>query len=995
MSQFRIRKIDTGLPDEWVPRTNDDGFQFGDDIVAEDPNDLAGAIYDTQELLLKASVYAPSVLINANSGVLERIKLIEDTVGSTTLQSAYESGNVINPAPGSPLILGPGGTIEIDSGGNLSFNPSTMRIRGGQSQFLNFSVNNINTSTNNLTIQTSGANRNLALIAGNELSLRDRFLLAPVTLSETGVTTLQTSSKSIVGAINEVRNAATSAGLQQIYNQSFPARIETSVANGRLIVENKTGNALTPALEIIGNMIGSGEVKSGSLVVGAGAGSLTVNSSGALSTVGNITSSSEVRTPSVRSTTSALVLADVFGSASLTSVVDPSLLTQKKTIFGAINELYTTTIANSSSLAAYASQHNSTTGFHEIIITRASTGQNSTDRFVVRNDIGTDVTRINALGEVRASNFLLPTFNLLTETQANNTHRNGDGLDHSAVFEHINDPNPHNTVKSINTEGRPLLSGAIVLREGAGVNISQQGQEITLSAPLGGSISGVYESEAAEAQGAGETVDIPLVSGVDLYFKNEIGESTVAFFQEFTKFFKSIELSSFSKIEAEGVLDMKGGAGVEVSSTAGDIDINPAGVFNVKGLTIVSTSAPVLPGYYSDNLVQTVLNEIEGNYTPFRNNTNEVIKAGTPITIDSDKVGFDPSSAWAPLANAQIIGDEIWLSSCFGIATQDINIGQDGFAKIKGVVKANIGRVNSADEGEFQINDVLYIAPAGYAEVEFTNAPANGNSIVLDGVTFTVGPGGPAVRQFPTGANAGVALDNFIRLVNNKDAKRDDYVGKTFRAIADGINAKADIFLSDNLVAGDTFTINAANSGGVSATFTAVAAGNKTTVLQFEVATSANGTALNLFEAIKSTTRRLPGQVAGHLCVPQLVGTTIRLTAKEKGTAGNLISLSANNARIQRPANLSGGKLWARVYFFSRISTGKTVTASGANIRVSNFIAEESESFYMPARLLFAEDRNPDFDAKIIKVGKVVDIQGEFPNATTSILVEIEDADVY
>jgi hypothetical protein len=57
MSQFRIKKVDTGLPDEWVLRTNDDGATLGDDIVAEDPNDLARAMEDTLRTCFFKQVY--------------------------------------------------------------------------------------------------------------------------------------------------------------------------------------------------------------------------------------------------------------------------------------------------------------------------------------------------------------------------------------------------------------------------------------------------------------------------------------------------------------------------------------------------------------------------------------------------------------------------------------------------------------------------------------------------------------------------------------------------------------------------------------------------------------------------------------------------------------------------------------------------------------------------------------------------------------------------
>jgi hypothetical protein len=994
MSQFRIRKIDTGLPDEWVPRTNDDGFQFGDDIVAEDPNDLAGAISETQTLLLKASVYAPSVLINPNSGVLERIKLIEDTVGSSTLQSAYESGNLINPAPGVPLILGPGGTIEIDSSGNLSFNPATMRILSGSSQFLNLSVNSINTSTNNLSIQTTGASRDLSLTAGNNLYLRDRFLLAPVTLSESGSTTLQTSSKSLVGAINEVRSGSVSAGLQQIYSQSFPAKIETSSTNGRLIIENKTGNTLTPALEILGNFVSSAEVKANTLVVGSGA--TTVNATGQISTSGNIITTAEVRTPILRSSSAALTLSDFFGSAALTSLADPSLLTEKQTIFGAINEVYTTGIANSTSLAAYAAQHNSTTGLHEIITTRASSGQNSTDRIIVQNDVGTSVTRVNALGEVRANNFILPTFNLLTETQANNTHRSGDGSDHSAVSSHISHPNPHNTVKSLQI-GSTTLTGEVVLTQGSGITLTRSGQEVSISAAAGSTLSGVYNTEATSLG----VVSVPLTAGLTL--KDAANSQNVAVFSSSsTTFNKPVVLTAFSSISANNQLNVTSGSDFNIVTNSGNLNLTPAGSVNAKGIALVGTTAPVIPSYFQNDIVSTLINETAGNYIAFKNSTNETIRAGTPITLNSDRTLTSLPDAWTPISNAQIIAEDKRLASCFGVAIADVAPGQNGYAKSQGLVKANILQMaNPLQGGIFQVNDTLYIADAGYATVEFKSAPASGDTVTIDGVTFTAGVGTTANRFFAiVPGNAAATLANFIAVVDANES-RATYSGKALTAIADGLSAYADMMLLSNANVADTFRINASAIGGSDTTFTAVAAGTKTLETQFEVSTTKNGTVLNLYEAILNTNKVLSSGAVGHLCVPTLIGDAIRLKAREKGTSGNSIALATNaSARIQTPVALTGGRLWARIFFMSRMSTGKTVSALAAavtanRIAVTNFTAEESEFFYVSAPRMFADNRKTDFESKLIKVGKIVDTEGVYPTAISTIMVEIEDRDVH
>ena len=147
MSQFRIKQIDVGLPDAWDYRINDEGIIIGDDVVAEDPNELAVAVSETQELLLHATVYAPGSLIDPAHGALERIKIIEDTVGTTSLQDAYDNGRFITVQPGRNLILGASGEIELDSSGNLKFSPNTMKIYNSALE-MNFTYSSITSSCN-------------------------------------------------------------------------------------------------------------------------------------------------------------------------------------------------------------------------------------------------------------------------------------------------------------------------------------------------------------------------------------------------------------------------------------------------------------------------------------------------------------------------------------------------------------------------------------------------------------------------------------------------------------------------------------------------------------------------------------------------------------------------------------------------------------------------------------------------------------------------------
>jgi hypothetical protein len=165
MSQFRIKNIDNGLIDSWLFRINDQGIIQGDDVVAQDPNELAQAISDTQDLIVKTGTYSPNVLIHPTEGVLSRIKTIEDTFGTTTLQNAYDNGRFISVQPGRPLSLGAIGEIELDSSGNLKIQTNTFRVSNGSAD-LNLSFSGATSSNSHLTFGTLVNSRDTTVRGG-------------------------------------------------------------------------------------------------------------------------------------------------------------------------------------------------------------------------------------------------------------------------------------------------------------------------------------------------------------------------------------------------------------------------------------------------------------------------------------------------------------------------------------------------------------------------------------------------------------------------------------------------------------------------------------------------------------------------------------------------------------------------------------------------------------------------------------------------------------
>lgn len=984
MSQFRIKKIDTGLPDEWVLRTNDDGATLGDDIVAEDPNDLAAALTDTQELLLKASVYSPAALIDTAHGVLERIKIIEDGVGTTSLQSAYENGNYINPTPGRNLILGAGGVIEIDSSNNLSLNPTTMKIYSG-SQQLDFTKNSITTSTTNLTLGTTGSTRDLTVTAGNDILLKDKYLSTPVKLSQLGSTALATTAQSIIGAINEIKANAAAVALQQVYNQSSPPKITTTLAGGKLIIENGTGNSLTPAVEVSGILNVTGEAKAGSFKVGPGITvNTTIDSAGLITTASHIVTSTEVRTPTVRATIGSLVLADTLGSAALTTSTDSTLTTTKQSIFGAINELKTTTTSNSSALAAFAVQHDSSTGNHKIITTRADSGANSTDRILVKNDSGVDVVRMNGLGEVRANSFILPTFNLGNEATANAAHRAGDGTDHSAFATHIAASNPHNTVKFIQAQGSPLLTGTVILKPGPGATLTQVGQEIEISAAAGSTLQGVYDTQPTGA--------LVVASGKELFFK-DISSVDIASFEQTGSFFhKPINMRNASGINSNNNLAVETNADLTLRSTGSNVVVSTvSGHATVQGIQFAPNGVNTIPSYLPQTLSQVAIDDAAEKYALYTNNSHVTIDAGTALTVNGD------SEFWTPVTSASLADEDTWLGTAIGVATTSIAPGATGRVKVRGAVTAQIGQMDGTTNGDFQIGDSLYVARQGYAEVEFTGSVANNSTITVDAagsaIVFTaVNTGALAsTRKFQIdNTNKESMMDNFIQVVNDPLSMA-SYSGISFRAFADGVRAGADVLVTGVGTAGDTLIINGTAVGGTSVTLTAVAAGTKSNAQQYEIATSDFGTARNIAEAINDNSRRRVDNSNGHFCTATIVGKTIRISRRDKGELGNSITLSTTSAALTVPANLTGGKSYARIFLFNRNASGKTMaTSTPGTIRVVNFTSDESESQYIAARYLLAGNRRALTDEKIIKVGKITAIAG----SDITISVAIEDRDV-
>lgn len=998
MSQFRIKNIDNGLPDQWVFRSNDDGAALGDDIVAEDPNDLARAIIDTQNELLKASVYSPGNLIDPNSGALERIKLLEDNVGSISLQDAYDNGNFINPDPGRNIILGAGGVVEIDSSGNLLFNPSTMRIYSGAQQ-LDFSHNSITSSTTSITVGSLSPSNSLTLLGGDELFFNDSNLSGVVTLSESGVSSLATTSNSIVGAINEINGGFTSASLQQIYNQSSPPRITTTNSGGKVIIQNGTGNSFVPALEIQGNTDTIGTTKSNSLEVGPiGSPAATIQSSGRIESNNVIKSSSRVETPRVETTIGALTLVDTLGSADLTSVSDPSLNTTKQTIFGSINEVNALANQNASGLAAFDVQHDSVNGMHEIITTQSSGGNESTKRISVRDSGGTNRFTVDGNGLIEASGLLLPSYNLLNELSANETHRNDDGTSHSAVASHFAASNPHDTVKYINTDGSPQLSGDVTFTEGVGITLNQSGQNIEISATQGNTLQGVYDSQANGI--------LQVANGKNLIIENGSGNDIAHFLQSSVEFHQDLIVRNSANIHALNSLTLDSTGILNIESTTSDVNITSTGGFvNIEGVNFAPTAGGSLRSYSPNNLVDAFNEVLDQRYfsgttlSPTLNNTNFTLSKGTPVFLQPIS-----EDVWVPISSAKVAGPDRFVKTVWGLLDEDVASGDQVRIKHYGIMEADIGQMDPTFDGQFQTGDTLYMSKPSEAKIEISNI-----SNLADGDTITVDVGGAAIQYTARSIGADPSLGEF-NINGDPDQNINEYLTSeniaetisnnvyqasngaiNLKAFSDGKHASADLVFTGTMSAGETFEIQTgllSVIGASSVVFTAVAPGNKTQDEEFEVGLTPSQTAKNLRESIEATRVALAGGSVGHECLSEVSGDVITIRYGNVGVGGNSLPLVTNSTDLTVPPTLNGGYSYVAVYDLLKGATGKTLATSNSSaINTEDFSPEESESHFIAERRLLGEGREKEEKESFIKVGKVLGLNA--PN--TIIQLGIED----
>lgn len=1005
MSQFRIKQIDLGLVDDWINRVNDDGADLGDDIVAEDPNDLAAAIQDTQQELLKASVYAPSDLLDSASGLFERVKLLEDTFGDTTLQDAYNNGNFINLTPGRNLILGGGGVIEIDPLNNVIFRPNNMQIISGP-QSLNLAYDGIRSTTTNLTFGTTGTTRDTTLIAGRDTFLKDGNLNNPVRLSETGVNSLITSSQSIVGAINEVSNVFNTVNLQQVYNQSSPPRITTSQSSGPFEIFNGSGSSSTPALRTQGSVRVNGDMKSDTISVGVGSAvTLTVAPNGNINTPGNIRTTDRVITRDVESEIGALTLSDTFGEADLTSFDDQNLNTTKQTIFGAINELHQVSQQNTATTGAFAAQHNSATGQHGIITTQSSSSaNNSQNRFTVRNAAGADTFFIDGNGQATAQNLLLQAYNLLSELQSNEAHRQGSGMDHSAVADHIADPNPHDTVKSVAAEGQAGVSGDIVLIPGGGIGIAQDGNDITISSVATASLQGVYDGSP--------NGDIVTASGKNLNILNEQSFPLLQFTQDDSRFLSDIVMDG-ANITAVSTLNLLAPQFLNIEADAGVVDISSGGGGTViDGVdfssdgdgSILDFLQPDLLGAFErgelDKYDHYYREDLQGNNELILGRVNSSEKTLTKGTAVNIVVEDEDKPLWTPISEINFDISSASYADWYGVLDEDVAPGETGRVKLSGIIEeVYIGQV---EQGQFEIGDTLYICRGNRSTVKIEDISqlSNGDSITFDSgganLTYTAGSFaslGDGSFNIEASGNINIRTERTIQELGFEinDRQHQQGSGLSIQALFGGEKAKAVVRLTGAGTVGDTFTITPHPDIDPDADYnetvlTAVAYGNKTQSTEYEIGFSKEHTAANLAKTVNETFN------PGHFHNAVAYGDVVVIEFYIPSYVANLNTLATTSSDIEIESQFEGGELELRVYTIDRTETGLTCsTSNAAAMSITDFTDNENgESQYMRAEEILDRARSSSELDKFIKVARVLDIiEADDPQSAQPFLATI------
>lgn len=979
MSQFRIKKIDQGLIDEWVPRLNDDGIQLGDDIDARDPNELSEAIIDTQDVLLKTSVLAANAILDPNSGIAERLTLLEATAGQATLQDVYENGNAISVQSGRPLVFGSGEAIRLDDAGNLSFSAATMRVRGSGAAYVELSNSSIASTLGDMFFGSVSPGYDLTVRSAGEFYLQDVYLNNPITLSEASQTSLDTTSQSLVGAINELKSSAFTVSLQSVYDQSSPPTIQVTLAQGPVHIEDPNVNSVADAFRVTGNTTISKKLVAGSLDLGS---TFTYDDTNGLSSTVKIRSAVEVETPLLNADINDLTLQDKRLSLTLTETGVSTLDTNASSLVGALNELKANIDSVGGALTVFDQQHNPANGEHTFITTQAGIGENTLQRITVRNQTGTDTFSVTGEGNMEANELTLQGLDVVDLLNQLNTHLSNDGTAHTAVAAHLSAGNPHNNVSSLNGLTNDIniqsLDGSIAVTVvGNNVNI-QANDTSTLQSVYDNAVDKKFDLDATGLRfhDASSTNLLMHIRDLDVMLQRNL------YFGQ-----ASAEITSIAALEVRAQDNMV------VTSQTGDTEIStvdPARAVILQDIAFddpVHKTLPILGGSsVLENLRQ--LDDDKGIY--LENTSTLPLVPGTMVTMDRN------DNFWVPVpnmhaANEFCTGIEFYRSNLSNLLMAAEAAQGTQFAKFykRGMITVDVGM---GPDTWYPHSDI-YLGARGYSEwniIDVTQFADNDTITLLPGdlnkvITATTGVPNALAGIFRIENTGKPNIDtdqtreNIMNTINNRTWQELNGDVLYLRAGIHGEYARGSFRFDAAIAPAEVLQINPdVDMDGTSTTFTAVAETADPGYLEFREGESPEEAAINLAEVINKTTfyQDEAQTMEGHYCFAQAVGPLVKLKYYKPGIAARDINLVTGSANVT--ANqFVGGKSKLRVYKQEIDVTTLTVTSSNTSaITASDISPDESAAQFITEERALSSARPDKADFTPVKIGTIEEVSG-------------------
>lgn len=987
MSQFRIKNIDNGIPDEWVYKLNDGVSVVGDDIDARDPNELAEAILDTQEIILKTSSLTANSILKPTSGLAERITILEGIAGNSTLQDIYANGNTISILAGKPLVFGTSEEFRLDENGNLSFKPATMKVKGSGFNTLDFTNSSVTTNLGDLLVGAISSGSKLTLRSESYMYLKDVFLTNPVTLSEPSNTALQTTSQSIIGAINELKSSSFSTTLQSVYAQSSPPRLTTNITQGAVIIEDPNSSSIADALRIIGILNVTKKAKLGSAKIGT---NTTIEDTTGYVSSDPITTSNKVATPYISSGTSDLIIEDKRVSFPFTDTSVTDLSTTKKSVIGAINELKSSIDTVGAATTLFNNQHNGTTGAHGIITTQAEIGNNNVKRLSIRNQSGIDTFTVTGSGDMVANSAVVGGLSVVSLLNQLNAHLVDDGTSHSAFSAHLISSNPHNTVKSLNN----LTNIVSIASSDSSLNVSTSGQTIDIKFQKVITLQDVYNSLT--------TKELSLTAS-GLTIKDSAAAIAMIIRATDLSVRKNLNLEfAGAKIVAASDLTVEVPSTLSLKSTTDNVVIktidNSKQViiqdvpFNEGGVSTIPTNL----GTSILGALTTINNNFELSLSNF---FDKPINTSHPYIVDDNGrlwphiPDFHPANEFLETHYWQNQG-RLYIPSTVIAANSNGTFFSSGTHNIPGGSGASL-------DASISRGSRLFPACLSYFDLEITDWAGiiNADKIkISDGVTpktltastspapiSSQGEFKIASGADPIEVKTDKTRNNIINVINDFLFVENGSGVIYLKAGVWGEAAAGYVTVSGTVANNETLTITIPASVTDAITVTLTAKTSPTGWQEFQASSVPEVVAISLAEAINRTMFHSTSATAtnGHRCKATVIGKTIKLEWYMPGLTGRLITISSGSANLT-VTPFSGGTSKLRIYDMEPNRTG-TLTAVGnlssggfniSGVASTPFVAREAGTDYFIAQenALTTKRYKPYYVAR--EIGEVENFSG-------------------